>query len=478
MAFLLSRTTPILRRVPPPTTSRSLLARLPAVLVSAVDLLPPRLFGRPISSMPSEAWPSSPPVAAAKNHERAASAIVLSPSSNTTSRWDVLMLQRSDRGTFRRALVFPGGKVDEADLQTAKDWITTQSTAITTSREEVDPEELALRIAAVRETFEETSLLLCPCPTAQGDGQTLFRPILPSEWEYTHAQWHELVEHVHSNPSSFGPLLLRATRPPPEGTAPAHETETAATAAAQVIDDLLCALPPYTRWWAPIIPEAFGKGPFRKFDTSFFFLRLDRSIGTGLPYDPLVESTPPTDSEQAIARPDGAELTAIHLDSASALLQRGLGKVSGQKKAQLYPPQLYILSDMATSSKTNDRFPARHEVPMVPLVVASDTSETGLEMLLPFDSQYDVAAQSNSAAELARLASYWAKVRGDDGKGTHRIAVSVSPAGLAPSAVQRQGVPGVPDISVDSSKEFEEGPLDDEAEQDPATLMQDPEPKL
>jgi 8-oxo-dGTP pyrophosphatase MutT (NUDIX family) len=67
--------------------------------------------------------------------------------------FEVLMVHRNDRGQFASALVFPGGVVEAADR--SEDWLDHLDGA-----DDLDEEERALRIAGVRETFEETAVLL------------------------------------------------------------------------------------------------------------------------------------------------------------------------------------------------------------------------------------------------------------------------------------------------------------------------------
>ncbi|MBJ7375300.1 NUDIX hydrolase [Sphingobium sp.] len=67
--------------------------------------------------------------------------------------FEVLMVRRHPEQTFSSALVFPGGTVDESDR--ADDWLD-----LVTGGEALDSGERALRIAALRETFEETAILL------------------------------------------------------------------------------------------------------------------------------------------------------------------------------------------------------------------------------------------------------------------------------------------------------------------------------
>lgn len=64
---------------------------------------------------------------------------------------EILMLRRGKGGTFSSALVFPGGLVNEGDHEEA--WLDLSDTS------GLDPADRILRIAALRETFEETGLL-------------------------------------------------------------------------------------------------------------------------------------------------------------------------------------------------------------------------------------------------------------------------------------------------------------------------------
>ena len=67
--------------------------------------------------------------------------------------FEVLMVRRHHNQTFASALVFPGGTVDDADR--AEEWLPLLADA-----DRFDPDARALRIAAFRETYEETGLLL------------------------------------------------------------------------------------------------------------------------------------------------------------------------------------------------------------------------------------------------------------------------------------------------------------------------------
>ncbi|MDO7842211.1 NUDIX hydrolase [Sphingomonas immobilis] len=67
--------------------------------------------------------------------------------------FEVLMVRRHGNGQFASALVFPGGLVDPADHDPA--WL-----PLLDGADGLEEGERALRIAAFRETFEESALLL------------------------------------------------------------------------------------------------------------------------------------------------------------------------------------------------------------------------------------------------------------------------------------------------------------------------------
>ncbi|MDB5715832.1 MAG: hydrolase [Sphingomonadales bacterium] len=76
--------------------------------------------------------------------------------------FEVLMVRRHGNGQFASALVFPGGLVDPSDRDDA--WLD-----LIVGAEGMDVEERALAIAACRETFEESALLLA----RDGQGRTV-----------------------------------------------------------------------------------------------------------------------------------------------------------------------------------------------------------------------------------------------------------------------------------------------------------------
>jgi 8-oxo-dGTP pyrophosphatase MutT (NUDIX family) len=79
--------------------------------------------------------------------------------------FQVLLVRRHAKAVFASALVFPGGVVDDDDY--SDEWM-----PLLASGGDLPPEERAIRIAGVRETFEETALLLATLP----DGSPVTQP--------------------------------------------------------------------------------------------------------------------------------------------------------------------------------------------------------------------------------------------------------------------------------------------------------------
>jgi 8-oxo-dGTP pyrophosphatase MutT (NUDIX family) len=91
--------------------------------------------------------------------------------------FQVLMVRRRQGGTFSNALVFPGGVVDDSDADGA--WL-----PLLTGADGLAPEARAARIGALRETFEEASMLVArladgtPIPPGPPDDGTPFRELI------------------------------------------------------------------------------------------------------------------------------------------------------------------------------------------------------------------------------------------------------------------------------------------------------------
>ena len=63
------------------------------------------------------------------------------------------MVRRSSSGTFASSLVFPGGAIEQSDA--SDEW-----SSVVEDFDSYGPGERALRIGVLRETWEETSILV------------------------------------------------------------------------------------------------------------------------------------------------------------------------------------------------------------------------------------------------------------------------------------------------------------------------------
>lgn len=91
--------------------------------------------------------------------------------------FEVLMVRRRHGGTFSNALVFPGGVIDASDQDDA--WLPHLAGA-----SDLDAEARALRVGALRETFEEASILVArladgtPLPPGPPNDGSPFRELV------------------------------------------------------------------------------------------------------------------------------------------------------------------------------------------------------------------------------------------------------------------------------------------------------------
>ena len=104
--------------------------------------------------------------------------------------FEVLLVRRHAKAVFASTLVFPGGAVDDDDYN--DEWM-----ALLGSGASLPNLERAIRIAAMRETFEETALLLATRP----DGEPLEQP------DRTDARFIDVVR------ASGGLLMLDDVQP-------------------------------------------------------------------------------------------------------------------------------------------------------------------------------------------------------------------------------------------------------------------------
>ncbi|RWS30808.1 Nucleoside diphosphate-linked moiety X motif 19-like protein [Leptotrombidium deliense] len=230
-----------------------------------------------------------------------------SASLNDESDFDILMTKRSGKSSFlASAYVFPGGHVDIADFSplwwslfesngVSRQELLSFSTSITGPRppivtecqiiadslgENFLPPDLGLRITAIRETFEETGVLLV------SDASTKLQHDSNRDLTNAISEWRLKVQ---SNANLFIEMCTEL------GLCP----------------DIWSLF----EWWNWLTPEALGH---KRFDTIFYICFLDRKPDI---------------------RTDDKEVTLVEWMTTKKMLEEHC-----QRKAFLAPPQVYELS--------------------------------------------------------------------------------------------------------------------------------------
>lgn len=175
---------------------------------------------------------------------------------------EVFMVQRHHQVDFASsALVFPGGKVDPADRDPAL-------RARCTGAEDLDDEALAYRVAAVRETFEESGVLVMRERGAEA--------LVPAARAATiEARWRDALN--------------------------AHEATIGEIAAAEDLVLALDALVLFAHWITPAFMP-------RRFDTHFYLVAVPR--------------------DQAAAHDGGESVDSLWIAPARALEEAEAGRLS------------------------------------------------------------------------------------------------------------------------------------------------------
>lgn len=255
-----------------------------------------------------------------------ASLIILCPISSkdqkaTKSEYSTLMVQRKATGSFRSATVFPGGLLDQADV-----FAISQSNQ-SSSFQKNDEYLHSLRLCALRETFEETGLLLVP------DESNSFasRAVGPSEAGLSSDEWTKLRKDVHNDARAFTQILNRFTSNTSQTSLPP-----------------LAPLRHHSNW---VTPRTLVR-PAKRFDTHFFLSVLDKAdalgqltSSIGADEKGIVQGSP------AGLTADGSETTSLRLAKPEELLSMAI-----RDEIILFPPQYYLLADIHTSLlKSNDQ---------------------------------------------------------------------------------------------------------------------------
>ncbi|XP_065519757.1 acyl-coenzyme A diphosphatase NUDT19 [Lathamus discolor] len=274
--------------------------------------------------------------------------------------YELLLLQRSSRSGFMpSAHVFPGGVVEAADF--SADWLgllpasplcglgqvrqpppgSSRAPLFATDREELGsplPGEVAFRICAIRETFEEAGILLLvpgPGPAAAGG------PVvpLPADRLPPAAELSEWRRRVQQEPACFLQLCQHLRCVPN-----------------------IWALQEWSNWLTPV--GRAGRGG-RRYDTAFYLCCLERRPRT----------------EQ-----DSQEVTAFLWSSPPEIIE-----LFKSEEIRLAPPQFYELCRLCNFSSlrelhkfSSDRALEGCECWMPVMLTASD----GYIQLLPGDELY------------------------------------------------------------------------------------------
>ncbi|KAI1752707.1 hypothetical protein F4782DRAFT_112419 [Xylaria castorea] len=232
--------------------------------------------------------PSDPKKDKAPPEPRPSSSIILLSPTN-----QVLLLHRVKTSTsFASAHVFPGGNLSDFH----------DGTIPQPGDAKRHEDSLAYRLGAIRETFEESGILLAR--EGSKDGPLLNLPTVERE---------KARKAIYENEIGFGKWL--------ESVGGVVDT-----------DNLL----PFTRWLTPA-----NMAP-KRFTTQMYVYMLPLETSS----DPVVSAA---QHEALIPTPDGgAEITTAHFDDVSTWLEK-----QGRSEVILFPPQyflLYLLSQFLAGS--------------------------------------------------------------------------------------------------------------------------------
>lgn len=258
-----------------------------------------------------------------------ATLIVLCPRSlkdaQGSTQYDTLMVQRSarDGSSFRSAVVFPGGALDPEDETAIDSALSTSSKTVASQGKQGYMQ--ALKLCALRETFEETGLLLLPSSHALRNGLAFCRAVGHQEAGISAKDWNTARNDVHHNAIDFVPFLRKVSAKLGLGNT-LGEGESA-----------LPTLAPMTHHSNWITPRGVVR-PAKRFDAHFFVTILDTADAFG------------SDKTLQLSA-DGSETLSLRLGTPQEIMQLGISD-----QISLFPPQFYILADLeaAFSASTQD----------------------------------------------------------------------------------------------------------------------------
>ncbi|SPO29463.1 uncharacterized protein UTRI_04807_B [Ustilago trichophora] len=271
-----------------------------------------------------------------------ATLIVLCPRStkeaNGQLQYDTLMVQRSarDGSSFRSAVVFPGGAldlVDEAEVEAALGTTTTTSSAGSKDKE-MEKYMQSLKLCALRETFEETGLLLLPSSTPSPCGLPTSRAVGHQEAGMSAEEWAHARNDVHHNAVDFAPFLRKVS------------SKLGLKGLLGSGDAALPDLAPMAHHSNWITPRSVVR-PAKRFDAHFFITVLDTPDVFG------------SDKSLQISA-DGSETLSLRLQTPREIMYAGI-----TDQISLFPPQFYILADLETALRAATK---EGRIPIIPLI--------------------------------------------------------------------------------------------------------------
>ncbi|CDS01142.1 hypothetical protein [Sporisorium scitamineum] len=273
-----------------------------------------------------------------------ATLIVLCPRSTKEKdghlQYDTLMVQRSarDGSSFRSAVVFPGGAldlVDEAEVETA---LSSKSPSSAGSKsDEMGKYMLSLKLCALRETFEETGLLLLPSSAPSPCGLPTSRAVGHQEAGMSAEEWAYARNDVHHNAFDFAPFLRKVS------------SKLGLSKSVGSGEGALPELAPMAHYSNWITPRSVVR-PAKRFDAHFFITVLDRPDVFG------------SDKSLQISA-DGSETLSLRLQTPREIMYAGI-----TDQISLFPPQLYILADLEAALRAAD---SSGRIPILPLIFDS-----------------------------------------------------------------------------------------------------------
>ncbi|EPQ31647.1 uncharacterized protein PFL1_00980 [Pseudozyma flocculosa PF-1] len=275
-----------------------------------------------------------------------ATLVVLCPRSTSgpaeAVSYDTLMVQRSarDGSSFRSAVVFPGGALDLADEEAIDVALASSAERSSGGKPASTTPEgflLALKLCALRETFEETGLLLVPSASpSQPGGIPISRAIGHEEAGIPKDEWDHIRDEVHNDAVHFVPFLQRVTK------ALAGEGASAASIGASL--PALAPMAHHSNW---ITPRAVVR-PAKRFDAHFFVTALDAPDAFG------------KDNKTLALSADGSETLSLRLGTPREIIDLGLAD-----QISLFPPQFYILADLEAAIGPQTTTASRRFQPLI-----------------------------------------------------------------------------------------------------------------